>query len=90
MTWTAAEESRIQALENDVAQLIEKVELNMVTKTEFHAKTLLLEAAIQRLEQIITSGDPPIEDPVLKNLYGQLTTLRDAYLGHTTHPPPTI
>ena len=78
MTWTAEEESRILALENDVAQLIEKVELNMVTKTEFHAKTLLLDRSIQELESSV------------EDLQSQLTTLRDAYLGHTTHPPPTV
>lgn len=78
MTWTAEEESRIQALENDIAQLVEKVELNMVTKTEFHAKTLLLDRAIQEL------GND------LEDLESQLNTLRDAYLGHTTHPPPTV
>ena len=83
MAWTAAEEARVAALEADIAQLIEKVELNMVTKTEFHAKTLLLERAIQVLENAITSGD--IDD--VNALYQQLITLRDAYLGHTTHPP---
>ena len=79
MTWTIAEESRIQALENDIAQLIEKVELNMTTKTEYRAKVLILELAIQELEADVTS------------LTAQLNTLRDAYLGHGTgavaHPP---
>ena len=78
MTWNAEEESRIQALENDIAQLVSKVDLNMVTKTEFHAKSLLLERDIQELEASV------------EDLQSQLTTLRDAYLGHDTHPPPTI
>ncbi len=78
MTWTAEEESRIQAIENDLAQLVNKVELNMVTKTEFHAKTLLLERDIQELQNSV------------EDLQLQLTTLRDAYLGHDTHPPPTV
>jgi len=82
MTWTLAEESRIQALENDIAQLIEKVELNMTTKTEYRAKVLILELAIQELEADVAS------------LTSQLNTLRDAYLGHGTgavdHPPPTV
>lgn len=78
MTWNAEEESRIQALENDIAQLVEKVELNMVTKTEFHAKSLLLEHDIQELQNSVA------------DLQSQLTTLRDAYLAHTSHPPPTV
>ncbi len=82
MTWTAEEESRIQAIENDLLQLVNKVELNMVTKTEFHAKTLLLDHSIQELESSV------------EDLQLQLTTLRDAYLGHGTgavnHPPPTV
>lgn len=78
MTWTAAEETRIQALENDIAQLVNKVELNMVTKTEFHAKTLLLDHSIQELESSV------------EDLQSQITTLSDAYLAHTTHPPPTV
>ena len=78
MTWTAEEESRIQALENDIAQLVNKVELNMVTKTEIHAKTLLLDRSIQELENSV------------EDLQSQLTTLRDAYLAHDSHPPPTI
>ena len=78
MAFTTAEENRIQAIENDIAQLIEKVELNMTTKTEFRAKVLILELAIQELEASVDS------------LTTQLTTLRDAYLGHTDHPPPTV
>ena len=75
MAWTAAEEARIQALEADIAQLVEKVDLNMVTKTEFHAKTLLLERDIQELQTSV------------EDLQSQLTTLRDAYLAHDSHPP---
>ncbi len=89
MNWTAEEESRIQALENDIAQLVNKVELNMVTKTEFHAKTLLLDRSIQELENSV------------EDLQSQITTLSDyvdalsaAYLGHGTgavnHPPPAV
>ena len=66
MAWTDAEEARVRALEQDVAQLIEKVELNMVTKTEFHAKTLLLEKRIQDLETTVV------------DLQSQITTLQDA------------
>ncbi len=79
MTGTAEEETRIQALESDLAQLVNKVELNMVTKTEFHAKTLLLERDIQELQNSV------------EDLQLQITTLSDAYLGHGTgapnHPP---
>jgi hypothetical protein len=50
----------------------------MVTKTEFHAKSLLLEHDIQELQNSVA------------DLQSQLTTLRDAYLAHTTHPPPTV
>lgn len=81
MAWTTAEENRILAIENDIAQLIQKVELEMTTKTEYRQKVLVLEHAIQELETEVAS------------LQSQLDTLRDAYLNHGTgannHPPPT-
>lgn len=66
MAWTAAEEARVRALELDIAQLVEQVNLNMVTKTEFHAKTLLLERDIQELNNTV------------EDLQSQITVLQNA------------
>ena len=66
MAWTAEEEARVRALELDIAQLVEQVNLNMVTKTEFHAKTLLLERDIQELNNTV------------EDLQSQITVLQNA------------
>lgn len=77
MAFTTAEENRIQAIEDDLALLIEKVELNMVTKTDWRAFNLTLERAIQDIQS--TGYDiPGTDDSVsLESLFTQLNTLRD-------------
>jgi len=82
MAFTPAEEARIAALEADVALLVQKVENEMVSTTQWRQYNTLIERDIQNLQDSVAS------------LQSQLTTLQDLYTqlkadydAHTTHPP---
>lgn len=82
MAFNLAEEARIAAIEADLALVINKVELEMVSNTQWRQYNTLIEKDIQDLQALTES------------LQSQLTTLQDLYTqlkadydAHTTHPP---
>lgn len=82
MTWNLAEEARVAALEADVALLVNKVENEMVSVTQWRQYNTLIEKDIQDLQALTESLQSQIT--VLQDLYTQLKADYDA---HTTHPP---
>ena len=82
MTWNAAEEARVAAIEADLALVINKVELEMVSNTQWRQYNTLIELDIQNLQALTESLQSQIT--VLQDLYTQLKADYDA---HTTHPP---
>lgn len=82
MAFTPAEEARIAALEADVALLVQKVENEMVSNTQWRQYNTLIERDIQNLQAAVESLESQVT--TLQDLY---TQLQAAYADHTTHPP---
>ena len=82
MTWNLAEEARIAAIEADLALVINKVELEMVSNTQWRQYNTLIEKDIQDLQALTESLQSQVT--TLQDLYTQLKADYDA---HTTHPP---
>jgi len=82
MTWNLAEEARIAAIEADLALVINKVELEMVSTTQWRQYNTLIEKDIQDLQALTESLQSQVT--TLQDLYTQLKADYDA---HTTHPP---
>lgn len=82
MTWNPAEEARIAAIEADLALVINKVELEMVSNTQWRQYNTLIEKDIQDLQALTESLQSQVT--TLQDLYTQLKADYDA---HTTHPP---
>jgi len=82
MAFTLAEEARIAAIEADLALVINKVELEMVSNTQWRQYNTLIEKDIQDLQALTESLQSQVT--TLQDLYTQLKADYDA---HTTHPP---
>ena len=82
MAFTPAEEARIAAIEADLALVINKVELEMVSNTQWRQYNTLIELDIQNLQTLTESLQSQVT--TLQDLYTQLKADYDA---HTTHPP---
>jgi len=82
MAFTPAEEARIAAIEADLALVINKVELEMVSNTQWRQYNTLIELDIQNLQTLTESLQSQVT--TLQDLYTQLKAEYDA---HTTHPP---
>ena len=80
MAFTPAEESRIAAIEADLALVIDKVENEMVSNTQWRQYNVLIERDIQDLQTLTESLQSQIT--VLQDLYTQLKADFDAH----THP----
>lgn len=82
MTWNPAEEARVAAIEADLALLTARVELEMVSNTQWRQYNTLIELDIQNLQAEVESLQSQLT--ILQDLYTQLKADYDA---HTTHPP---
>ena len=82
MAFTPAEESRIAALEADVALLVQKVENEMVSNTQWRQYNTLIERDIQNLQAAVESLQSQVT--TLQDLYTQLKADFDAYVA--AHP----